>query len=45
VNSSNLPDIDLVEPQQVTIYNRRVHDHTISPDGLDSNFADVYLSQ
>jgi peptide/nickel transport system substrate-binding protein len=41
----DLPDIDLVEPQQVTVYNRRVHDHTTSPDGLDSNFADVYLSQ
>lgn len=41
----DLPDITLVEPQQVTLYNRRVHDHTTSPDGLDANFADVYLSQ
>jgi peptide/nickel transport system substrate-binding protein len=40
----DLPDVNLVEQQQVTIYNKRVHNHTTSPDGLDSNFSDVYLS-
>jgi peptide/nickel transport system substrate-binding protein len=40
----DLPDIDLVEQQQVTVYNKRVRAHTTSPDGLDSNFSDVYLS-
>jgi peptide/nickel transport system substrate-binding protein len=40
----DLPDIDLVEQQQITLYNKRVHDHTTSPDGLDANFANVYLS-
>jgi peptide/nickel transport system substrate-binding protein len=40
----DLPDINLVAPDYVTLYNRRVHDHTLSPDGLDANFADVYLS-
>lgn len=40
-----LPDINLVQPQRVTIYNKRVHAHTTSPDGLDGNFAGLYLSQ
>lgn len=40
----DLPDINLVQEQRLTIYNKRVHDHTTSPDGLNSNFSDVYLS-
>lgn len=39
-----LPDINLVTAQQVTLYNRRVHDHTPTPNGLDGNFATVYLT-
>lgn len=39
-----LPDINLVGPQQVTLFNKRVHDHTPTPNGLDGNFATLYLS-
>jgi peptide/nickel transport system substrate-binding protein len=39
-----LPDVNVVQPQRVTIFNKRVHAHTTSPDGLDGNFASVYLS-
>lgn len=39
-----LPDINLVAPQHLTIYNRRVHDHSPTPNGLDGNFATLYLS-
>jgi peptide/nickel transport system substrate-binding protein len=38
-----LPDINLVTAQQLTLYNRRVHDHTTTANGLDGNFADLYL--
>lgn len=43
--TAELPDINTVAPRQVTVYNRRVHDHTPSPNGLDGNFAGVYLSR
>jgi len=28
----------------VTIYNRRVHNHTVTADGLDGNLADVFVA-
>ncbi len=40
----DLPIIDLVTLRQVTIYNRRVHDHTVTADGLDGNLADIHVS-
>jgi len=39
-----LPDINLVGPQQITLFNKRVHEHTPTPNGLDGNFATLYLS-
>jgi len=39
-----LPDINLVAAQHMTVYNRRVHDHTTTANGLDGNFADLYLA-
>ncbi|MFM0155193.1 ABC transporter substrate-binding protein [Paraburkholderia sediminicola] len=40
----DLPIIDLVTLRQVTLYNRRVHNHTVTADGLDGNLADVFLA-
>jgi len=39
-----LPDINLVAPRQMTLYNRRVHGHSATANGLDGNFADLYLA-
>jgi len=41
----DLPDINLVSPQYVTVYSRAVHDHTTSPDGLSASFANVWLQR
>ncbi|ALL70250.1 Oligopeptide ABC transporter, periplasmic oligopeptide-binding protein OppA (plasmid) [Paraburkholderia caribensis MBA4] len=41
----DLPDINLVSPQYLTIYSRTVHNHTISPDGVSASFADVWLQR
>ncbi|MDN7182862.1 ABC transporter substrate-binding protein [Caballeronia sp. SEWSISQ10-4 2] len=41
----DLPDITLASPQYVTVYNRRLHDHTVSPDGTASSFADAWLQR
>ncbi|KAA8996494.1 ABC transporter substrate-binding protein [Affinibrenneria salicis] len=40
-----LPDISLVSPEFITIYNRRVNDHSVTADGVEGNLADVWLSK
>ncbi|MFM0740896.1 ABC transporter substrate-binding protein [Paraburkholderia xenovorans] len=40
----DLPIVDLVTLKQVTLYNKRVHNHTVTADGLDGNLADVFLA-
>ncbi|MGD0107017.1 MAG: ABC transporter substrate-binding protein [Rhodopila sp.] len=39
----DLPILNLVAFDTVTVFNRRVHDHTLTADGLNANFAAVYL--
>lgn len=39
----DLPDLNLVAPQYVTIYSTALHDHTVSPDGLSGSFASTWL--
>lgn len=41
----DLPDINLVSPQYLTVYSRAVHNHTTSPDGVAASFADVWLQR
>jgi peptide/nickel transport system substrate-binding protein len=41
----DLPDINLVSPQYLTVSSRTVHNHTISPDGVSASFADVWLQR
>lgn len=40
-----LPDVALYQPEYVTIANARVHDHSLTADGVESNLADVYLDR
>ncbi|MGF6743850.1 ABC transporter substrate-binding protein [Paraburkholderia sp. CNPSo 3155] len=41
----DLPDINLVSPQYLTVYSRAVHNHTTGPDGVSASFADVWLQR
>ncbi|OZI51815.1 ABC transporter substrate-binding protein [Bordetella genomosp. 5] len=38
-----VPDLNLYQPEFITIANQRVHDHSLTADGVESNLADVYL--
>ncbi|MFM0210276.1 ABC transporter substrate-binding protein [Paraburkholderia sediminicola] len=44
VVARDLPIVNLVTLQQVTLYNRRVHNHTVTADGLGGNLADVFIA-
>jgi peptide/nickel transport system substrate-binding protein len=39
----DVPDLNLYQPEFITISNRRVHDHSLTADGVESNLADVYV--
>ena len=41
----DLPDINLVSPQFITIYNRKVHDHSLTADGVEGNLSGVWLDK
>ena len=45
VVQQDLPILPLFELQLTTVYNKRVHNHTNSPDAPYASFADVYLSK
>ena len=38
-----LPDLTLLAPRQLTIYNRRVHDHTVNAEGINANLARAFV--
>jgi len=40
----DLPDINIVAVPELTIYDRKVVDHTVGADGVMGNLADVYLN-
>ncbi|KAA0970986.1 ABC transporter substrate-binding protein [Aureimonas fodinaquatilis] len=42
--AEDLPAIALIEIEQLTVFNKRVHNHTQAAEGLWSNMADVYLT-
>lgn len=44
VVARDLPIVNLVTLKQVTLYNKRVHNHTVTADGLGGNLADVFLT-
>jgi hypothetical protein len=39
----DLPDLTLLAPAQITIYNKKIVDHTVAADGVSGNLADVYI--
>lgn len=39
----DLPIINLIAIDQITVYNKKIKNHTITADGVASNFADVYI--
>jgi len=41
----DLPDINLMVTQSVTVYSQAVHEHTVSPDGTAGSFADLWLQR
>jgi CRP-like cAMP-binding protein len=36
-------DLTLLAPAQITIYNKKIVDHTVTADGVSGNLADVYI--
>jgi len=39
----DLLDLTLLAPAQITIYNKKIVDHTVTADGISGNLADVYI--
>ena len=42
--AEEVPDIGILTAPDVTIYNTRVRDHTVTAEGVSGNLADVYLA-
>jgi hypothetical protein len=40
----DLPDLTLLAPAQITIYNKKIVDHTVTADGISGNLADSLIS-
>ncbi|MFD2249252.1 peptide/nickel transport system substrate-binding protein [Pseudochelatococcus lubricantis] len=40
-----IPLINTITVKQVTLFNRKVHDHTVTADGLRGNLADVFIKE
>jgi hypothetical protein len=38
----DLPDLTLLAPAQITIYNKKIVDHTVTADGISGNLADDF---
>jgi len=43
--AQDVPDLTLLTLQDITIYNKKVRDHTVGADGLNGNFAGVWIAQ
>ncbi len=43
--ADDLPGLDLVAQRLFTVYNRRLHDHTVNSDGIQSTLAQAYLQR
>ncbi len=41
----DVPDLTLLTLEELTVYNRKVKDHTVGADGLNGNFADLWIDQ
>jgi peptide/nickel transport system substrate-binding protein len=43
--SQDLPAIPILGQERVTIYNKKVKNHTISPAGIYDTYADAYMTE
>ena len=43
--ATDLPDLTILAPEQITICNKRIVDHTVSADGIGGNLADAYVQR
>ena len=43
IDVRDLPDLTLLAPAQITIYNKKIVDHTGTADGISGNLADVHI--
>ncbi|WP_349962720.1 ABC transporter substrate-binding protein [Rhizobium sp. ZPR3] len=43
--ADELPVINLISLENVTVFNKRVKNHTTGAEGVQSNFADVYIKE
>lgn len=41
--ADEVPVVNLIALENVTVFNKRVRNHTIGAEGVQSNFADVYI--
>ncbi|MCO6418447.1 ABC transporter substrate-binding protein [Siccirubricoccus sp. KC 17139] len=41
--AAEVPDINIASPVFLTIYNKRVHDHSLTANGIEANLADAYV--
>ncbi|WP_424811345.1 ABC transporter substrate-binding protein [Roseococcus sp. YIM B11640] len=41
--ANEIPDINLASPTFLTIYNKRVHDHSLTANGIEAGLADCYV--
>lgn len=40
----DLPAIDIVSPPEITIFNRRISNHTVGAEGVSGSLADAYIA-
>lgn len=43
--ATDLPTLELLAPSLFTVFNQRVHNHTVDADGLQSHLSGVWLAQ
>lgn len=43
--AEDVPAVNLIALENVTVFNKRVKNHTIGSEGVQANFADVYIKE
>lgn len=39
----DVPDLNLFQPEFITIANQRVHEHSVTADGVEGNLAEAWV--
>ncbi|MBV8620978.1 MAG: ABC transporter substrate-binding protein [Curvibacter sp.] len=45
VVAQDIPDLNLFEPEFLTLANQRVHEHSVTADGVEGNLADAWVDE